>query len=485
MPPPTRLIPIPRTLAAALGLLTLVLLLLLAPAPWHAAGATVVVCLVVVIWLDDRSFVAHRVSLAQHTRESGDLRARVARLEEEARAVRAVVDAVPTPILVITPGGRVALCNPSATELLSTAGSAPLARELEDLIPNPDVIALFDQARAGAGASARLRLIIDAATRYFDVRTTPIPPDLFPDTAPGGPGWAGEPPEGHRAVVLSLEDVTGLAETVRLKTDFAANASHELRTPIAAIRGAVETLAVARDDPAMSDRLCAMISRHAARLEDLVKDLLDLSRLESAETPPVPERVDLNALAGGLEAHSEPTRTSRGVGLVFEFNPGLDGVRLDPGLLELILRNLIDNACRFAHPGTDVRVVGEPTGSGSFGPASPAGSGIDMALAAEAEEPGDPSMGGVRFEVIDRGHGIPLKDQQRVFERFFQVDPGRDAQREHRGTGLGLAIVKHAVRRLGGRIEIQSVLQEGTTVTVEIPRCLRVEGPGDGPARGG
>ncbi|MFT5423122.1 MAG: two-component system phosphate regulon sensor histidine kinase PhoR [Phycisphaerales bacterium] len=450
MPRPTRLIPIPRTLAAALGLLALVLVVLLAPPGWHIAGAAAVACLVAVTWLDDRWFVAHQADRAAHARALGELESRATELDANARAVRAVVDAVPTPILVITARGRVAMSNPSATDLLATDRSPPLGRELEDLIPHPELLALFDQARTGTGAAARLRLILDGATRFFDVRTTTIPSDLFPD--PGlFPDQSGEQSESSRAVVLSLEDVTSLAETVRLKTDFAANASHELRTPIAAIRGAVETLAVAKDDAAMTDRLHSMIARHATRLEELVKDLLDLSQLEAAQTPPVPERVDLASLAGSLEAHSEPTRAARGVGLIFEIDPALEGLHLDPGLLELILRNLIDNACKFAHPETDVRVLGEPAGEGE----------------------GEGTLGAVRFSVIDQGRGIPLKDQQRVFERFFQVDPGRDAQREHRGTGLGLAIVRHAVRRLGGQVEIQSVLQEGTTVTVEFPGCLR------------
>lgn len=476
MPPPTRLIPIPRTLAAALGLLTLVILMLLTPPGWHSLGAVAVVALVVVIWLDDRSFLSHRTDLAAHDRSQTLLAERIVELDAEARAVRAVFNAVPTPILIITASGRVARCNPSAIELFATGGSTPAGRELEDLIPHPELFALFDQARAGEVASARLRLMINATPRYFDVRSTPIPAELFPE-APQAAGHAGETSRSHQAVVLSVDDVTSLAETVRLKTDFAANASHELRTPIAAIRGAVETLAVAKDDPEMSARLCEMISRHSGRLEDLVKDLLDLSRLESADAPPVPELVDLTAIAGSLESHSERTRNVRDVGLVFEFEPALDGMQLDPGLLELILRNLIENACKFAHEGTDVRVIGQRMDGFTPPPASPTSSGAFAAFGLETDRTGDPSFGGVGFKVIDKGQGIPLKHQQRVFERFFQVDPGRDAQREYRGTGLGLAIVKHAVRRLGGRVEIQSVLQEGTTVTVEFPNCLPTRDP--------
>lgn len=460
-----------------MGLLALVLLVLLAPPGWHALGAALVVGLVVMIWLDDRSFVSHRADLVAQDRSRGFLDERVAELDAEARAVRAVLDAVCTPILVVTAGGRVARCNPSAVGLFATGAGIPVGRELEELIPHPELFALFDQARAGEAAWARLRLVINASPRYFDIRTTPIPAELFPEAAEGG-GPAEETSPPHHAVVLSVDDVTSLAETVRLKTDFAANASHELRTPIAAIRGAVETLAVARDDPEMSAKLCEMISRHAGRLEELVKDLLDLSRLESADSPPVPELVDLPSIAGSLETHSEPTRTTRGVGLVFEFEPALDGVRLDPGLLELVLRNLIENACKFAHEGTDVRVIGQRLDGFTQPPASPASSGAFAVLGPEPDRAGDPSLCGVRFMVIDKGQGIPLMHQQRVFERFFQVDPGRDARREHRGTGLGLAIVKHAVRRLGGRVEIQSVLQEGTTVTVEFPGCLGADQPG-------
>jgi two-component system phosphate regulon sensor histidine kinase PhoR len=247
---------------------------------------------------------------------------------------------------------------------------------------------------------------------------------------------------------------------VQLKTDFVANASHELRTPIAAIRGAVETLGIAADDRAMSDRLRRMIADHVARLEAMISDLLDLSRLESPELRVRAEPADAHALCAQMRELFAPALDARTLRLEADLAPELAHLVCDPTLLELILRNLVENACKFAREGTAVRIVGR---AAEVTPAP------DTPWQPSADAAG---RAGLRLQVIDEGQGIPLRDQARIFERFYQVDPSRDGSKQRRGTGLGLAIVKHAVRRMGGRVGVQSVWQQGTTMTVELPACV-------------
>jgi signal transduction histidine kinase len=133
-------------------------------------------------------------------------------------------------------------------------------------------------------------------------------------------------------------------------------------------------------------------------------------------------------------------------------------IRSDRVLLELVLRNLVENATKFAREETEIVIKAVPAGI-PMDPVNPPPPEADLAR-------------GLRLTVRDEGLGIPLAHQQRIFERFYQVDRARTGGSVQRGTGLGLAIVKHATRRLGGRVGVESVYQQGTTMIVELPRCV-------------
>ena len=354
--------------------------------------------------------------------------------------IAAVINAVDTPVFSIDPEGRVLLTNAAAERLFTSRSGPTEGSPLDELFTRRELLELHGHAAEGDAARGTIRLLVDGATRSYEVSAVPRP------------RLSGESRHG---VVLTLRDVTELAEAVRLKTDFAANASHELRTPIASIRAAVETMEGASDDPPMMDRLRMMIESHVSRLEEMVTDLLDLSRLESAEQPPQLEPVDVRAMVDRIELSAAPHLEEHDLVLQADLDPALDGIISDTHLLELVLRNLVDNAIKFARVGTPIRIIGRAV--------APVGDDND----AEIE------MLDARFEVIDQGVGIPLKQQQRIFERFFQVDDARGGGNRRRGSGLGLAIVKHALRRLGGRIEVESVWQHGTTMRFHIPACVR------------
>jgi signal transduction histidine kinase len=240
--------------------------------------------------------------------------------------------------------------------------------------------------------------------------------------------------------MMTLRDVTELAQAIYLKTDFVANASHELRTPLSSIRAATETLADgAWEDAPMRERLTSVIAGNVQRLEEMVRDLLDLSRLDSPDAPVAREEVSLVELAEAMRETFTGVCAERKLTLETRLGAGLDVIVSDRKLLTTIVRNLIDNATKFAYEQTTVNVTIERAGSV------------------------------VRISVSDQGVGIPLGHQQRIFERFYQVDPSRAGFAVRRGTGLGLAIVKHAVKALGGTIGVESVWKQGTTMTVEVP----------------
>jgi signal transduction histidine kinase len=190
-----------------------------------------------------------------------------------------------------------------------------------------------------------------------------------------------------------------------------------------------------------------MIQTHVTQLDELVRDLLDLSKLESSDAPVSIKPVSLPEIAADLASMYADACEERGVSLVFDIEPAVENLRTDHRLLTLIVKNLVENAAKFARDGTDVRIV------------------------ARLDPSEDDALDGIELRVIDKGQGIPLSQQQRIFERFYQVDQARTGGGP-RGTGLGLAIVKHAAKLLEGEIEVESVWGQGTTMIARLPACV-------------
>ncbi len=357
-----------------------------------------------------------------------------AREAEDRRHLLALFDGVDAPVVSTDAEGNVTLCNRAAERLVGAPALGLLGRPVHETFTQADLLRLHAAARAGRAGQELVRIARPGGVAVYEASAVPIT---------GGEG------RDRFAVVMTLRDVTELSRAVQVKSDFVANASHELRTPIAAIRMAVETLqSEASDDPAMREKLLGVLESNTTRLEEMVRDLLDLSRLESPDAPLRIAPVPASELGASLASLFEAVCRERGLTLVLDFSPELESMRTDRELVLVILKNLVENATRFAYENTEVRVVGRPAGGDS---------------------------GGVRFAVIDRGIGIPLGQQQRIFERYYQVDPARTGG-PRRGTGLGLSIVKHAVRTLGGSVRVQSVWKQGTTMTVELPGVLPAAG---------
>jgi two-component system phosphate regulon sensor histidine kinase PhoR len=234
-----------------------------------------------------------------------------------------------------------------------------------------------------------------------------------------------------------FHDVTEIRRLEGMRRDFVANVSHELKTPLTAIRGFAETLRAGDVPLAQQQAYLDVILRHAERLARLIDDILELSRIEGRQQPFSPGEVDVARIATLLLRDMQPQLEARHIQA--ELAPGARGVAFaDRRAVEQILSNLLDNAIKYTEEGGRIQVRVAESGSQ------------------------------LRIEVQDDGIGIPPADLPRVFERFYRVDKARS--RDLGGTGLGLAIVKHLAQAQGGEVSARSVPSEGSTFQVVLPR---------------
>ncbi|MGH2757249.1 MAG: sensor histidine kinase [Actinomycetota bacterium] len=240
-------------------------------------------------------------------------------------------------------------------------------------------------------------------------------------------------PEG---VLIFVRDVTDEQRTHQLRKQFVANASHELKTPVASLQALAEAVGdAASNDPKAVERFGYRLAEEAARLGNLIKDLLDLSRVEDPAAMAL-HNVDLSEVVRGQVKSVTDDATAKSLQLDPVVEPNVM-VRGDEGQLELMVRNLVVNAVRY----------------------TPNGGHISVELTCDPDD--------AVLEVTDDGIGIPLQAQGRVFERFYRVD--NDRSRAGGGTGLGLSIVRNTAELHGGTVSLTSVLGEGSTFTVRLP----------------
>lgn len=372
---------------------------------------------------------------------AGQLVAQQGAREQALASLSAVIDALDHPVMATDGEGRLVVFNRAAETWTGVTRGKAQGRPIDEVLTYAQLLKLHAAAARGENVQEHLRL-----PRAQGLRTVDVCARRMSLGASAGV-----------LVVLSLRDATEESRALQVRADFVANASHELRTPIAAMRVAIDTLeSVDEGDHASRQRFLAILAANVERLEEMIRDLLDLSRLESPDVTLDIGPVAASQIAATLTPTFEKACRERELSLVWDLDPELEDMRTDRKLLLLVVQNLIDNATKFAYPSTEIRVVARPAN------VLPEGT------------PRDAPIGrGLRLEVRDRGIGIPLEQQARIFERFYQVDLARTGVgASRRGTGLGLAIVKHAVRKLGGTIRVQSVWKDGTTMIVEIPQVL-------------
>jgi two-component system phosphate regulon sensor histidine kinase PhoR len=353
-------------------------------------------------------------------------------LRQQRANLQLLVDALPDPILLSDAQERIVLVNAPAERLLQVPPQQLIGKKFANAVGDAVLLDLFDSVQKLSPAPSQdvrspihreLKLIRDGQRLSFQA--------IAERTETQG-------------VLIVLRDVSTLAGAIQMKTDFVANASHELRTPISAIKVAFETLRdIFSEDPATAQRCIVIIEGHLKRLEEMLRDLLDLSRVESADLKPHFATIRAVDLTGVLQGTWEPFASEKGVRLSITHSPGELEFVSDRRLLDLLLKNLVENAIKFTPSGGTVDVRVERSGRV------------------------------VQITVVDTGCGIPMEHLERVFERFYQVDNARTGG--GRGTGLGLAIVKHAVHALGGTVRLVSQVGRGTTATCLLPESAPSE----------
>jgi two-component system phosphate regulon sensor histidine kinase PhoR len=371
--------------------------------------------------------------------------AQVETIDRQRQTLAALVNQLHEGVVVARGDGRIVLMNPAAVRMLNlklddASVSRLIDKPIENYIPQHQLQRLLldppsERDLTDPDPELAERLSRPIAIEH-DERTVFLHASVSSITL--GDTREDQPQSG---VALVMTDVTELQRTIQLRTDFVANASHELRTPLSTIRAAVETLLSMdlRSEAEAALNFLEVIDRHSARLEDMVKDLLDLSRLETPTKQFDPEPLSMRMILSDTRARFNEAIERKGLELETIAEPSEKAVvHVNPHLLRLALDNLIDNAIKFTEPDKMVHVR------------------ISL------------SDGQAEFEVRDEGCGIPKEDLERVFERFYQVESARTGI--YRGTGLGLSIVRHAVGAMRGRVELNSEAGVGTTVRVVIPQ---------------
>ena len=346
--------------------------------------------------------------------------AQVAAVRDERDHLKAILSSMSEGVLVVGADGRARLANPAFHRLFDVQEEEVTGRQVLEIVRQPGLARLVeDTLHLGEGRSGQIEVHVP------ERRTL-----LLASAALSG---------GDRGAVVVARDTTELTRVADMRRDFVANVSHELKTPLTAIRGYAETLRDgALEEPATALRFTERILTGCQRLQALLDDLLTLSRLESgAPQPSEREPVDLAAVIHRAAEFLSAAARERKVDIELDLDEGVPPVGGDPDGLERLAVNLLDNAVKYNRPEGSVSV-----------------------RLSQAD-------GHAVLEVSDTGIGIPQEALPRLFERFYRVDKGR--ARGDGGTGLGLAIVKHVAQSHGGQVEVESRMGKGTTFRVKLP----------------
>jgi signal transduction histidine kinase len=329
--------------------------------------------------------------------------------------MQTLIDCMGEAVLALTEDARVLTANQAAIDLLDFPSPVQFA-PIGSLVRQPQLRPLLEQSVVRPFSSHEVAL----GDRHLIVSSRAL--------------------EGGGAVVTFV-DVTEIRRIEMVRRDFVANASHELKTPLTAMRGFAETLLEDDVPEELRRGWLQSIRGNTLRLQRLVDDLLDLSRLESGGWIAEEEEVQLGSLVEGVLAEYATSAEEKGFTLEME---GEAWVLADPQGVEQVLRNLLDNSLRYTPEGGKAVVTIQ----------------------------GDGPVG--KVTVADNGPGIPIHALPRIFERFYRVDPARS--RAEGGTGLGLAIVRHLIDAMGGEVWAESELGQGTRVIFTLPAVSRENG---------
>lgn len=344
-------------------------------------------------------------------------------LDNKNRQLDAIIKSVSNGIIVIDINKRVYLINSVARDYIDFRSSGKLeGMPISSIVKNDE---LLDFIVYNAGMSTSVsKEIKDTSGRIFKVKIDPVKMHLEKDLVISS--------------VINIEDISERIRLENIRRDFAANVSHELKTPLTSIQGFIETLKVNDDniEPATRKRFLDIIDNESSRLRILINDILMLSSIEGDIVLSL-EKVDLKKENKKILDLFEDKMVKKQVNIHFEYN-GLERIQTHREYYKELMINLISNAIKYNRPGGYVKV--------SF---------------FEDED-------NYRICIEDNGIGIGEGEQERIFERFYRVTKSRN--KEIDGTGLGLAIVKHIILSMGGDIGLESVLGQGSKFKISLPK---------------
>ncbi|MGA9172993.1 MAG: ATP-binding protein, partial [Thermoactinomyces sp.] len=356
-------------------------------------------------------------------RMSHSLQKQMETIRKSERRLNSVIESMESGLIMVDPTGKVSLANRAFERMFSMPAADLIGHSYKKLSYPYDLSALITEC---AETGLRLRKEIHLyypEERMLQAHLTPM--------------WVEKNGVG---VVVVFHDLTAIRRLEQLRKDFVANVSHELKTPITSIRGFAETLL----DGAMNDRktceeFLQIIHEESLRLQRLIRDLLDLSRIESKQVHLKTEEISVESLIHSAQKMVKDQVHMKGQTLTVDI-PEPFSVEVDPDRFRQILLNLLTNAIHY----------------------TPAGGNITVAARRRESD--------WQLIVKDSGIGIPEKDLPRIFERFYRVDKAR--ARNSGGTGLGLAIVKHLVEVHQGEIQVESKVGQGTSFILTFPLSL-------------
>ncbi len=345
-----------------------------------------------------------------------DLQSQVARVDRDRAERDAIFAALTAGLLAVDQEQRVLFINQQAREILGGIEGRVKGTPVLELSRNSALIDVIDRClESESRVSGEARMSSSEGERTIEI--TAVPMD----------GEAGS----RRGLVLEMSDVSELRRLEAVRRDFVSNVSHELKTPLTAMRGYTEAILEDSEMPVdMQRTFLEKANKNTERLVAIISDLLSLSRLESDESALAFEALEISALAREALDDLHDFAESRQMTLTLEVLENEPEVKADDQAVRMAISNLVSNAIRYSPEGGEVRVV----------------------LRADGDE--------LRLDVIDQGQGIPLHERERVFERFYRLDKARS--RKLGGTGLGLAIVRHVMSSHGGRVELESEVGKGS-----------------------
>ena len=354
---------------------------------------------------------------------AGQLEDRLNTIVRQKNELAAVLSSMAEGVIAVDMDERIISINRAAARIFENLPENLLNRSIPEVIRNPDLQKFINNALSSKDNLEEDITLYQRGERILYVHNTPL-----------------EDPDGQRSgILVVLNDVTHLRKLENIRKDFAANVSHEIKTPLTAIKGFVETLRTGEGaDSKETDRFLEIIEKHVNRLTAIIEDLMKLSKIEQQD-----EKSDIRlkessikrVISSAIQTCREKAKAKE---IMIDFVCPEDiSARLDSRLMAQAMVNLLDNAINYSSEKSDVKI----------------------SVSLKDNE--------IMISVQDHGIGIPKENLSRLFERFYRVDKARS--RELGGTGLGLAIVKHIVHAHGGRISVDSIIGKGSTFTLHLP----------------